>query len=71
MIASNIVDLGLLDELPNLRILQMLRLVAVGGRKIGAETSVVSSNDHTTPAGWLLLVVTVFHSQTGFGAEVL
>lgn len=62
VVATNEVDLGLLDKVPVL--LQVLDLVAVGGGKVGAHATVVASDDDTTATGGLLLVVAVDGAET-------
>jgi len=71
VISTNVVDLSLLDQIPDLRLLQVLRLVLVSGSKVGAHAAVVASDDDTALAGGLDIVDTVFGVDTGLGASVL
>lgn len=63
MVPADKVRLALLHQVPVL--LQMLDLVAVCGRQVGAHAAVVSGDDHTTSARRLLLVIAVVDLQTG------
>lgn len=68
---TNVVDLGILDLLPDVVLLQMLKLVVVGSGKICAERAVVASDDDTTATSGGLLVVEVLGLDTGLLADVL
>lgn len=61
MVATHEVGLGLLNNVPVL--LQVVDLVAVRRREIGAHASVVSSDNDTTTAGGLLFVIEVVGGQ--------
>lgn len=63
METTNVVDLGVLNELPDLRLLQVINIIMVGSTKVGAETSVVAGDDGTTSAGLLLGVDSVLDSE--------
>jgi hypothetical protein len=69
--ATNIVDLGVLNLLPDVVLLQVLKLVVVGRSKVGAERAVVASDDDTTSASGGLLIVEVLGLDTSFLADVL
>ena len=69
--ATNVVDLGVFDLLPDVVLLQVLKLVVVGGSKICAERAVVASDDDTAAAGGGLLVVEVLGLDTSLLADVL
>lgn len=71
VVTTNIVDLSLLNLRPDLRQLQVLELVLVGGSKVGAHAAVVAGNDDTTLAGGLDIVDTVLRLDTGLGAGLL
>lgn len=62
VVTTDVVDFGLLDEVPVL--LQVLDLVAVGSGEVGAHATVVTSNDNTAATGGLLLIVTVDGTET-------
>ena len=62
VVATDKVDLGLLDEVPVL--LQVLDLVAVGSSEIGAHATVVAGDDDTAATGGLLVVVAVDGAET-------
>lgn len=60
---TDIEDLGVLDELPDLGLLQVIDIVVVGSTEVGAETSVVASDDNTTSSGLLLGVDSVLDTE--------
>ena len=64
MEATNVVDLGVLNKLPDLGLLQVVKIVVVGSTKISAQASVVASNDGTATTGLLLGINTVLNSET-------
>lgn len=63
--ASDVEDLGVLNKSPNLRLLQVLQVVLVGGIKSGAKRPVVAGDDSTAPTGRLLRIDTVLDPQAG------
>ena len=63
MVATDEVSLALLYSLPIG--LQVIDLVAVRSRQIGAHASVVPSDDDTAPSSGLLFVITIIDLQTG------
>lgn len=71
MVATNIVELSLLDERPNVRLLKVLDLVLVGGGKVSAHAAVVAGDDDTALASGLDIVDAVLSVYTGLGAGVL
>ena len=71
MVSTNVVDLSLLDQRPDLRLLQVLGLVLVSGSKVSAHAAVVAGDDDTALAGGLNIVDTVFGVDTSLGASVL
>lgn len=60
---TNVVNLSVLDELPDLGLLQVVKIVVVGGTEISAQASVVASNDSTATTGLLLRINTVLDSK--------
>lgn len=62
--ATNVVDLSILNELPDLGLLQVVDIVVVGGTEISAQASVVASNDNTASASLLLGVDSVLNTET-------
>jgi hypothetical protein len=71
MVATNIVELCVLNQLPYLRLLQVVQLVQVGSGEVGAERAIVSGDNDTAAAGRRLVVVAVFGADASFGADVL
>lgn len=65
VVASNVVDLGVLDESPVLGLLQVVQVVVVGSAEVSAETAVVAGDDDAASAGGLLLVDAVLDTQAG------
>lgn len=63
MVASNVVDLGVLNEGPVLGLLQVVQVVVVGSAQVSAETAVVAGDDDAASAGGLLLVHAVLDTQ--------
>jgi hypothetical protein len=61
---ADIEELSVLDEAPDLRLLQVLEIVVVGSSKVGAKAAVVASNDDTATASLLLGVDTVLNAET-------
>ena len=65
VVAADVVGLGVLDEAPDLRLLQMLEVVVVGGAKVGAETPVVTGDDNAATTGLFLGIDAVLDAETG------
>lgn len=63
MVATDVVDLCVLDETPDLRLLQVLDLVVVGSGQVGAHAAVVAGNDNTATASGVLLIVAVLNAK--------
>ena len=64
MISSNEIMRRALNQLPHFRPFQMLQVVMVRSTEIRAHGTVMSGNDDTAPASLLLLVNTVFDSES-------
>ncbi|KAJ6446362.1 telomerase activating protein Est1 [Purpureocillium lavendulum] len=62
--ATNVVDLGVLDELPDLRLLQVVDVIVVGSAQVGAQAAVVAGDDDAAAASLLLGVDAVLDAQT-------
>lgn len=63
VVATNVVHLGILNEAPDLRLLQVVEVVVVRSTKISTQTSVVAGNDNAAAAGLLLRVDTVLDAE--------
>lgn len=50
MVTTNVVDLRVLNQAPDLRLLQVVQAIVVGGSQVGAHTPVVASDHHTAAA---------------------
>lgn len=66
VVSTDVVNLGLFNQRPDLWLLQVLNLVFIGGSKVSAHAAVVTSDDNTTLAGGLGFIDTVFSVYTGF-----
>lgn len=64
VVTSNVDELGLLDQGPDLWLLQVLHLVVVGSSKVSDHRSVVASDNNTAAAGLLLWIDAVFDTKT-------
>lgn len=71
MIPTNIVYLSLLDQGPDVGLLQMLDLVLIRGSEMCAHAAVVAGDDDTALARGLGLVDAVFGMHTGLLARLL
>jgi hypothetical protein len=65
VVTPDVVELGLLDEGPDVGLLQVLKLVLVGSSEVSAHAAVVAGDDDTALAGGLRLVDTVLGVDTG------
>ena len=59
VVTTDVEELGALDVLPDLGLLQVVDIVKVGGSKVGAERAVVAGDDNTAASGRSLLIVAV------------
>jgi hypothetical protein len=71
VVSTDIVDLGFLDQRPNLGLLEVLKLVLVGSSEVGAHAAVMASDDNTALTGGLGLINTVLSVDTGLLASLL
>lgn len=65
MITADIVDLGALDEAPDLGLLEVVQIVVVRGAQVGAETPVVAGDDDAAAAGGLGGLDAVLDAEAG------
>lgn len=63
MEATDVVDLGVLNQAPDLGLLQVVEVVVVGGTQVGAKGSVVAGDDGAAAASLLLGVDAILDSQ--------
>lgn len=63
VVAANVVHLSILDQAPDLRLLQVIKAVVVGSTQIRAHAPVVARNHHTAPARRLRRLDTVFDTK--------
>lgn len=68
MVRANVEELCCLSQLPHVRLLQMLQLVLVRGRQVGAHAPIVPGNNDTASSCRLGVVNAVFGMDAGFGA---
>lgn len=71
VVTANVVDLGLLNQRPDVGLLQVLNLVLVGSGKVGAHAAVVAGDDNTTLSSGLDIVNAVLGVDTGLLAGLL
>lgn len=67
MVTSDVVNLGILDELPDLRGLEVLKLVVVGGSKLGDHRAVMASDNNGAAASRVVRLNTIFSANTALG----
>lgn len=71
VVTTDIVDLGALDEAPDLGLLQVVQVVVVGSAQVGAETPVVAGDDDTAAASGLGGLDAVLDAEAGLLDGVL
>lgn len=71
VVATDVVELSLLDQRPDVGLLQVLNLVLVGSSEVGAHAAVVASDNNTALASGLSLVHTVLGVDTSLLAGLL
>lgn len=71
VVATDVVELSLLDERPDVGRLQVIKLVLVGGSEVSAHAAVVAGDDNTTLAGRDVLIDAVLGMDTGLLAGLL
>lgn len=65
VVATNVVHLSILDQAPDLGLLQVIKPIVVGSTQIRAHAPVVARNHHTTPTGGLRRLDAVLDAKTG------
>lgn len=68
-VSADIVNLSLLNESPDMGLLEVVKLVLVGSSKVGDHTTVVASDNNTAFSGGLDLIDAVFGVDTGLFAS--
>lgn len=71
VVATDVDELGLLDQGPDLWLLQVLHLVVVCSSKVGDHGSVVTSDNDTAAAGLLLWIDAVLDTKAGLLVSLL
>lgn len=71
VVTADIVDLGALDEAPDLGLLEVVQVVVVRGAQVGAETPVVAGDDDAAAAGGLGGLDAVLDAEAGLLDGVL
>jgi hypothetical protein len=61
--SADVVDLSVLHEAPDLRLLQVVKAIVIGSSQVGAKTAVVASDDGAAATGLLLGVDAILDSQ--------
>jgi hypothetical protein len=64
MVSTNEIMRSILNQLPDLRALQMLQVIVIRSTEIRAHRSIMARNNDAAAAGLLLLVNAVFDSET-------
>lgn len=65
VVAADVVDVGVLDEAPDLGALQVLQVVVVGSAELSAQRAVGAGDDDTAAASLLLGVDAVLDAEAG------
>jgi len=65
VVAANVVNLGVLDKRPDLRLLEVLKVIVVSSAQLGAHAAVVAGDDNAATACLHLGVDTVLDTQAG------
>lgn len=63
VVATNVKHLCVLNQTPDLRLLQVVKVVVVGSAQVGAQAAVMASDHDTTSAGLVLLVDSVLNTE--------
>jgi len=71
VVATDVVELSLLNKRPDVGLLQVLNLVLVGSSKVSAHAAVVASDNNTTLSSGLGLIDAVLSVDTGLLASLL
>lgn len=71
MVAANVVDIGILNQAPDLGFLQVVQAVVVRSAQIGAHAAVMARDDHPAPAGRLGRLDAVLDAQTSLLDSIL
>lgn len=71
MVATNVVHLSILDQAPDLGLLQVIESIVVRGTQIRAHAPVVARNHDATPPGGLRLLDAVLDTEAGLLDGVL
>ncbi len=69
VVAADIEDVGGLDHLPDLRSIQVVDLVVIGGGEVGAHGAMLVSDDDTAFAGRGGWVDVVFYVEAWSGSK--
>ncbi|KAL1838012.1 hypothetical protein VTJ49DRAFT_3135 [Mycothermus thermophilus] len=70
VIATDVVGLSVLNKRPDIRPLQVLKVIVVGSSQLGAHAAVVASDNDTATTRGHLGVDAVLHAQAGLLAGV-
>lgn len=65
MVTADVDGLGVLNQAPDLRSLQVLNLVLVGSGEVGAHAAVVAGDDDTATSSWVVSIDAVLDTETG------
>lgn len=65
MVAADVVHIGVLDEAPDLGLLEVVQVIVVGGREVGAHAAVVAGDDDAAAARGLGGLDAVLDAEAG------
>lgn len=71
VVTANVVDIGILNQAPDLGLLEVVQIVVVRGAQIRAHAPVVAGDDHAATAGRLRRLDAVLDAQAGLLDGVL
>lgn len=71
VVTADVDGLRILNQAPDLWSLQVLKLVVVGSCEVGAHAPVVTGDDDTATASWVIGIDTIFHAETSLFVCIL
>lgn len=65
VVTADVDGLGLLNQAPDLGLLQVVNLVVVSSGEVGAHATVVTSDDDTATSSWVVSIDAVLNTEAG------